>query len=200
MNDTKEHILKTALILFLQKSYRDVTMNEIVEKTGLSKGAFYHYFDSKETLFKEIVFSFISMGEVDYSKFSKTSLKSFFNQYADYISNSLLSMNRLVQSNNEKSFSFNFFLILFEAASRFPDFLQIENSIYQKDLIAWKNIIATAKDNKEISSKSNDEEIAKLFLFCTDGVFLRFVNSDNTMNYKELLLETFNTIYKNMKV
>ena len=37
-------------------------MKEIVEKTGLSKGAFYHHFSSKEILFKEIVLMFFAMG------------------------------------------------------------------------------------------------------------------------------------------
>jgi len=44
MNDTREHILKVAFNLFLLKSYKEVTMAELVEKTGMSKGAFYHYF------------------------------------------------------------------------------------------------------------------------------------------------------------
>ena len=54
MKNTKEHILQTSLLLFLQKSYTDVTMSEIVKQTGLSKGAIFHYFSSKEALFKEI--------------------------------------------------------------------------------------------------------------------------------------------------
>jgi len=60
MNEAKEHILRTSLLLFLQKSYKEVTMREIVEKTALSKGAFYHYFSSKEQLFKEIVLMFLA--------------------------------------------------------------------------------------------------------------------------------------------
>ncbi len=51
MNQTKEFILKTAFSLFLQKNYKAVTLKEIVDKTGLSKGAFYHYYTSKEKLF-----------------------------------------------------------------------------------------------------------------------------------------------------
>jgi len=44
MTTTKEHILFTALKLILKKGYGNVTMNELVEASGLSKGAFYHYF------------------------------------------------------------------------------------------------------------------------------------------------------------
>ena len=52
---SKEHILITAFSLFLQKSFKEVTMKEIVKETGLSKGAFYHYFESKEQLFLELL-------------------------------------------------------------------------------------------------------------------------------------------------
>jgi len=200
MNDTREHILKTSLLLFLQKSYKDVTMSEIVEKTGLSKGAFYHYFISKEELFKEIASNFFSMGAVNYSSFSKVSLRTFYRQYIDFLNNSLLAMSSLVADSGNKTFNFNFFLILFEAAGRFPEFLKMELELHEKDIKAWKNIISVARKKGEIKKVSSDEEIANLFLYCTDGVFLRFVNKDKPKAFKDFLLNTYDTIYKNLKI
>ena len=55
VNTTKEHILNVCTHLFLQKGFKEVTMKEIVEKTGMSKGAIYHYFNSKEQLFLEVI-------------------------------------------------------------------------------------------------------------------------------------------------
>ncbi|MDR0424755.1 MAG: TetR/AcrR family transcriptional regulator, partial [Clostridiales Family XIII bacterium] len=55
MKETKEHILSIAQNLFLKKGYKNVTMKELVEKSGFTKGAFYHYFESKESLFREVV-------------------------------------------------------------------------------------------------------------------------------------------------
>jgi TetR/AcrR family transcriptional regulator, transcriptional repressor for nem operon len=199
MNDTRGHILKTSLLLFLQKSYRDVTMSEIVEKTGLSKGAFYHYFTSKEELFKEIASNFFSMGAVNYSSFSTVSLKTFYHQYIDILNDSLLEMVSLVPDSGNKTFNFNFFLILFEAAGRFPEFLNMELELHKKDIKAWKNIISVARKNGEIKKVSSDEEIANLFLYCTDGVFLRFVNKNKPLAFRDFLLNTYNTIYKNLK-
>ena len=48
--DTRTSILKVALILFLEKGYKNVSYQDLVKKTGLSKGAIYHYFASKEEL------------------------------------------------------------------------------------------------------------------------------------------------------
>lgn len=199
MNDTKKHILRTSLILFLKKSYKDVTMKELVETTGLSKGAFYHYFASKEALFKEIVALFLSMGVVNYNDFSKDSLKKFYVQYIDFLNNSMLSMNKLVSGSDKGSIEFNFFLIMFEAASRFPEFLKMELEMHKKDLQAWESMIATARKKKEIKSKSSNEEIANLFLYCTDGVFLRFINDDNPQAFKDYLLNAYNAIYENLQ-
>ena len=199
MNDTRKHILRTSLILFLQKSYRDVTMKELVETTGLSKGAFYHYFSSKEALFQEIVALFLSMGVVNYNEFSKTSLKDFYLQYIDYLNNSMIAINKLVSGSDNGSFEFNFFLIMFEAASRFPEFLKMELEMHKKDMQAWENIIETARKTKEIKSKSTNKEIANLFLYCTDGVFLRFINNDNSKAFKDYLLNAYNSIYDNLK-
>jgi TetR/AcrR family transcriptional regulator, transcriptional repressor for nem operon len=199
VNDTKEHILKTTLLLFLQKSYRDVTMREIVEKTGLSKGAFYHYFTSKEELFKEIVTRFMTTGSANYSSFDKTSLRKFYLDYIDSLESSLKQLSNMVDEKERESFNFNFFLILFEAVGRFPEFLKMELQQHRRDIDAWKKIIAVARKKGEIQSENTDEEIAQLFLFCSDGVFLRFINSDKPVTFPDFLRSAFNSIYKNLK-
>lgn len=200
MNETKEHIIKTSLALFLQKSYRDVTMKEIVVKAGLSKGAFYHYFSSKEELFKEITNLFLTMGSINYAAFDTISLKTFYGQYVNFIDDSLKAMNRMVADTDSKSSNFNFFLILFEAVSRFPEFLQSELEMHKNDINAWKKIISTARQNGEIESSTSDEEIAKLFLYCSDGVFIRFINNENTLSFKDYLQNAFDSIYNNLSV
>jgi AcrR family transcriptional regulator len=51
--DTKNKILKTAFELISSSSYDKVSLNDIIEETGVSKGALFHYFDSKYELAKE---------------------------------------------------------------------------------------------------------------------------------------------------
>jgi AcrR family transcriptional regulator len=47
----RDRILDAAEKLFSSKGYYDTSMDEIVEESGLSKGAIYGYFKSKEELF-----------------------------------------------------------------------------------------------------------------------------------------------------
>ena len=51
----KEEIINVAANLFSQKSYHDVTMDQIAEQVGVAKGTIYLYFDSKENLYLEIL-------------------------------------------------------------------------------------------------------------------------------------------------
>ena len=47
---TKEKLLEAAQTLMLSKGYPATTVDEICELAGVSKGSFYHFFDTKETL------------------------------------------------------------------------------------------------------------------------------------------------------
>jgi AcrR family transcriptional regulator len=51
----KEEIMKVTANLFSQKSYHDVTMDQIAEEVGVAKGTIYLYFESKENLYLEIL-------------------------------------------------------------------------------------------------------------------------------------------------
>ena len=51
--ETKKRILETALELFSQKGFDKVTVDEIVNTSNDSKGAFYVHFQSKYEIFLE---------------------------------------------------------------------------------------------------------------------------------------------------
>ena len=199
MQNTKLYIVKTSLVLFLQKSFKEVTMSEIVQKTGLSKGAFYHYFKSKEELYKEIVSMFFNFGTVDYSIFDQNSLYNFYMQYIDYMNTSLSKIYEFTGIDGSEDARLNFMMIMFEAIRKFPEFLKLEEVQYQKSLESWSNVIENSKKSGEITSVSSSRQIADLFLYCTDGVFLRYINSDKFNAYSVGLKEAFDTIYDNIK-
>ena len=48
--ETYNNILEAAEQLFSEKSVSKVTINDIVQRTGIAKGTFYLYFESKEAL------------------------------------------------------------------------------------------------------------------------------------------------------
>ena len=52
---TVQLILDTAARLFTQKGYDRTTLQDIIDATGLSKGAIYHHFASKEAILIAVV-------------------------------------------------------------------------------------------------------------------------------------------------
>lgn len=53
VTDTRERLLEIALELIWQSNYSCVGVNEICKQAGVTKGAFYHHFESKASLFCE---------------------------------------------------------------------------------------------------------------------------------------------------
>ena len=50
MNDRKQHVLKMAHQLFIEKGFQNTSIQDILEYSGISKGTFYNYFSSKNEL------------------------------------------------------------------------------------------------------------------------------------------------------
>ncbi len=52
---TRSRLLESALDVFSRKSFSDVTLSEIAEKVGMTKGALYWHFKSKNDIFLKLV-------------------------------------------------------------------------------------------------------------------------------------------------
>jgi len=56
---TVANLLSAARSAFLAKNYAEVTMDEIAEAAGVTKGALYHHFRSKEALYLEMMHAYL---------------------------------------------------------------------------------------------------------------------------------------------
>jgi TetR/AcrR family transcriptional repressor of nem operon len=177
VNDSKEHIIIIACKLFLQKSYKEVTMKEIVEKTGFSKGAFYHYFISKEQLFLEALdYFFTNVMTHIYENYSKESFYKFYHDYADEVK---AYCSRFItifkEDDSDAKFGMNYFTLAFDALKLFPEFKDKMILEQEKGLKAWIDVVSSARANGEIKSSMTDEEIAQTFLYVGDGVAMHMI-------------------------
>jgi len=53
--ERKGQIIQTSLQLFAVKGYDNTTVQNIIDEAGISKGGFYHHYNSKEELLEDIV-------------------------------------------------------------------------------------------------------------------------------------------------
>jgi TetR/AcrR family transcriptional regulator, transcriptional repressor for nem operon len=170
MTGSREHILKTAFLLFLKKSYKEVTMKEIVEKTKMSKGAVYHYFPSKENLFSEVINTYyFALVQYDYSRYSQDSLTDFFHEYLNILSGFIEDMKTQLGITDDFNF-INYYLIMFDAIYLFPGFKDKITEVHQREREAWEKVIHVAREKGEIKTEMNDTEIAKIFIAISDGI------------------------------
>ncbi len=200
MWDTKAHILTVSLRLFLQKNFKEVTMKEIVKTTGLSKGAFYHYFESKERLFYEIIdYFFAAILEYDFNKLPSDSLHRFYHSYADELN--ALRFQFLVNENGkgEDFINMNFFALLFDAFKLFPQFRSKMEAYHRKERDAWIRTIRNARASGEIRSPLTDEQIAQIFMFTSDGLTMNLTMESNTADLDRKLACLWDNFYATIK-
>lgn len=194
MTNAKEHILNISFSLFLQKSFKEVTMKDIVEKTGLSKGAFYHYFSSKEQVFAEVIsYFFTEIMQTNFDSFSTDTLKHFYTDVLADLSKKSKAHTKTVKTETDNN---NYFHLLFDAIRMLPDFKEKQIQQDKKELSAWKNIIAKAKTTKEIKTSLTDEQIAKQFVYLSDGVGINLIMKGNSKNQVNELRQLWDNLYQ----
>jgi len=65
--ETRSRILATSLKCFAKHGFNESSIQEICQETGVSKGAFYHHFPSKQALFMELLKGWLDSIELDFS-------------------------------------------------------------------------------------------------------------------------------------
>jgi AcrR family transcriptional regulator len=194
--------MKESLKLFLRKSFKDVTLSEILNKTGLSKGAFYYYFKSKEQLFQEIIEAYFTyMVVYKFENYSGNSLKEF---YSDHLKDLARAVGKFttekakIGSNNASSA--NYFYPIFDALRILPEFRVSMKAARDKEVYYWTSAISRARESGEIKSNMSDEQIARIFIYTGNSIGLELIMEDGPMNslsnnYKEF----WDNFYESLK-
>ncbi|HEX9515645.1 MAG TPA: TetR/AcrR family transcriptional regulator [Streptosporangiaceae bacterium] len=52
---TRDRLVQSARELFTEHGYQEASIKEVLDRTGVSRGALYHYFASKEQLFEAVL-------------------------------------------------------------------------------------------------------------------------------------------------
>lgn len=70
--ETKKKIYEAAKHLVMKHGIENVSVDSIVEAAGVSKGAFYVHFESKDALFATLVNDYTNIADLDYKSFLLT--------------------------------------------------------------------------------------------------------------------------------
>ncbi len=108
--NTKDRILDTAFNLFLERTYDSVTLDQVAEKADVSKGAIFHYFDSKFKLASQSMFRYMKKEWIPmYRELDKTEdAEEVFKRSIEYSFDFFLDNPKFMQ----------FFMDLYERSER----------------------------------------------------------------------------------
>lgn len=195
MSPTKEHIILTAFRLFLQKGYREVTMSMLVKATGLSKGAFYHYFENKEQLFIETLDNlFFSLSPFN-SEMIVNPEVSFYEYMEMYIENGKKMAKMIASYVGEESSGMGYYRLMLDVANYAPDFHQKVEESNQNELEFWKKIVDNGIKRGELKADLDKEILANHFQWLQDGIAINSIFSGKPKMLYENLDKAFKQLY-----
>lgn len=125
--NTKDKIVETAFGVFMLRGYNGTSMAELVSATGLSKGAFYHHFDSKENLYFSVIDSFFLryFKEVDWSAAEGKSMRELEESIRGYFDTFLKEIKTITQDQLSR-----YYVLFFEAFEFHPTFKNEVQAFY----------------------------------------------------------------------
>ena len=154
--DTKEKILLVSYQQFINKGFHNTSMQQLVEASGFSKGAFYHHFKNKNDLYKEVINHYFLQfyHSVDWSSYAKAemTLKDIEEKIQDFY----LGFIPQILSITENGMS-AYYIMYFEAFTILPHFKEEIKKFYRN----LEYLLTHAKDNGERSKKTATQIIAK---------------------------------------
>ena len=67
--ETKRKLYEIAKRLFSERNFTDVSVEDITDETGITKGAFYVHFESKDALIAQLIADYAAQADMDYKAF-----------------------------------------------------------------------------------------------------------------------------------
>ena len=177
--ETKQRIIETALKLFLQKGYDRASLKEIAREAGVTKGGIYHYFESKEHLFRGVLSSITAeMARWSTSQFSSVrSAKDFLQA----LFGSLKAMREAfagIVGQDAEPHPYSFLEILVNAARRNTAIKGEMGTIYTQTRENMKRLLLQAQEAGEIRSDIDCEVLALEINALIEGILLLSVLDD----------------------
>jgi AcrR family transcriptional regulator len=150
--EAKERIIQAALEIYSEKGPNQVTMDDVAKKLGVSKGALYLYFKSKDEILNEV----IKATEQSVRKFLLSLLETndLSKRLDDVFNNDMNEPNR-----QRRSLIFDFIA----EGARNPETHKAVSEAYQQNLNALTDFLAN-KD-KQKTEKSRYQAVSLLALY-----------------------------------
>lgn len=190
--NTKEKILNSALDLFAENGYHDVTVRDIAAKVGIKASSLYNHFESKQNILDELIkinikyisnlkktlssqntfvlkkYSNVDSFDIYFLDNSLKIIKLYFKDHKILKFRKLLSIEQCRNSNMASLYQEIFINSILEYESEFFKYLIKENILLNKDpyilALEFYAPIFLLLHNKDKISRTNYESVEKHIL------------------------------------
>lgn len=193
--NTKDYIIEQAYLLFLNKSYEAVSISELSKAIGMTKGAMYHHFESKEALFIAVVDKYLILKEITY--FSEDlSLAQFIElnlHEAEEILHSILGRS-------PHSVPTSYLSLLIDAMRHYPGFTKDKMMCLNADIAKVEKVMFSAVTRGEIRSDINVKIMAINYFSLLAGLATSILQENSPQQAISMLREQMYELYKVLKL
>jgi len=177
----RQELLRNAMACFAEKGYQAATIDDIVARSGMSKGAVYNYFSSKEeiylTMLKQATDRNFKMLKDEIGKHVSAGekLERIFNIYSDisYIKQEWLDRHRVQIE----------FYMNAPRSEELNERMRERGEIFRSFIV---EIIEEGKLNGEFKEDIDGYLIAEAYWSFTDGMFLHLLVEKEKYPFKSL--------------
>ncbi|MBP1964437.1 TetR/AcrR family transcriptional regulator [Paenibacillus aceris] len=187
--ERKAIILEGALHCFTEKGFQATTIDDIVRHLGISKGAIYSYFASKEEMYIQMAddkMNAMLENSTELFKSMPSAADQIRYMYGRFRSQSLNELRKWM------AFHLEFMLY----AARQPQLTERWNEYAHKALVFIQDIMDGGKQTGEFRSDLDSAAASRMFWSIRDGLALQYMLSGEETDYKRMIDEMESMVFR----
>ena len=164
----KEELFNATFRLFILHGYDGVSLGDIEKATGMSRGAIFHYADSKLDLFRQVVEQYVLDRQSIDTKIrvgKDPSLREFIDAYIDGVKRTMTELMMLMgEGVTLVECSRAYLGIIQQTAVLFPDLSERQQQTITREQQVWQQVISRAVERGEVQPDIDTELMAQTFI------------------------------------
>ncbi len=179
----KREIALAGLRVFCEKGYDSATIEDIVKKAGCSHGLFYHYFNSKQEVFRETM-------RIEHEKSDDELLKTIDAQHDYNEKLRILIEDMFYKLKNDENFAYFYYFFVSMCFTGNSNTLPPPPKCEEKHdppIVRLEKLFADGQKAGYFSDKHTAKESARLFFSIMQGATLGYVIAPKDIKERMIL-------------
>jgi AcrR family transcriptional regulator len=168
---TRQKILNSAKVLFSNYGFAETSIEDIITSTGITKGAFYHYFESKQSICDEII---------DEVKKEYEAIFKSLETHSNPLEKLKTTITHILTLNSGGPWIYSILMLRLTYEKKLTDKM---HDFWDWYLDLYRQIIIQCRDEKLIANKLGVEQQLNIIIsFLTGSIFAKSFLETNTDN------------------